>query len=143
MSLGLCLLLQDAYGRTPLHTAVTSGAFRTADALLQHQPHLAHSVDIFGQTPLDNAVTKGYAIGVALLNRAGGMSGSDPRMAELSMDTARWAQEQKEHREASVLRKAINQIPEKKLCDGLAAVDAALRAFMEVLPLINAIVMAV
>lgn len=137
------MLLQDAYGRTPLHTAVTSGAFRTADALLQHQPQLAHSVDIFGQTPLDNAVTKGYEIGVALLNRAGGMSGSDPRMAELTMGTARWAQEQQEQREASVLQKAISRIPEKKLSDGLAAVDAALQAFMEVLQQNHVIAIAV
>jgi len=74
-------MLQDAYGRTPLHIAVTSGAFRTADALLQRQPELARSVDIFGQTPLDNAVTKGYEIGAALLKRVGGMHGHDPELA--------------------------------------------------------------
>ena len=125
-------LLQDPYGRTPLHTAITCRALRTADALLHKQPELAHSVDVFGNSPLDNAIIQNYEVGIALIKRVGGLSGSDPKMAKVAQTTLAWQRTQREQREAKVLAHAMHQLPEYVLLEDLSAVEAALHNFVEV-----------
>lgn len=114
---------------------MTSKALRTADALVQSQPELVHSVDIFGETPLDNAVKSKYDVGVALLKRVGGLSGGDPQMADLANETLVWYQRECEKRQASVLKEAVRQLPEQKVSDELYAVEGGLRQFMQVMSL--------
>jgi ankyrin repeat protein len=124
--------MQDAYGRTPLHIAASTGSLRCVDSIVQCQPSTVHAIDVWGNTPLDNAIRKDDTAAIAVLKRTGGLPGSHPDMQAKHAKVVEALKVQKAKLDRARISQALLNLPEEQIAKQLAAVVVAFQKFVQV-----------
>jgi hypothetical protein len=112
--------------------AATCGSVRTCDCILTMDPKGVNFVDLFGTTPLDNARSKKHPAAEALVAAAGGLPGSDVRVALEHERTLAWARNQRAATALQRRRLVQETLPETRLLHEAQAVHGALQRAVEV-----------
>jgi hypothetical protein len=125
-------MLQDPFGRTPLHVAASVGAVRTCDAIVTADTSGINMVDIFGTTALDNARSKKQAAVEAIVLAQGGLPGDDPRVEKEHKAVREYVERKHAVDRQQRRQRVLKELPEFQIRLNLSCVDASLQKFMEV-----------